>query len=208
MPTQTQAHQRYYQCFNQDALYAVESQIMLHIFTFTLDDPIQREMFLSEGRARNIMDAVRATAKQMSSIPDYDKENGSNRLMTITLIEEFPMLTVEAIASFLSHFQANGDTTARDYFNTIKALYSIHQIRDTMITSVQSASSLHGAQGQFVYELLTTAQHLLYTAQAILKDDPRYASEKLKIAQNHLKWSMTAAHRYRPDLFSAPDKDM
>ena len=181
---------------------------MLHIFAFTFNDPIQREIYLAEGRARNILDAIRSTAKQMCSMPGYDEKKGSNRLMVISLIEELRMPAVEAIATFLSHFQVDGDTTADDYLNTIKTLYSIHQMNDTMITSVQSASSLHGSQGQFVYELLTVAQHLLLTAQAILKDDPRYASEKLNVAQNHLKWSKTVAHRYRPDLFSAPDNDM
>jgi len=205
MPAQTQAYQLYYQGINQDALYVLESQIMLHIFTFTFNDPIQREIYLSEGRARNILDAVRSTAKQMCSIPGYDEKKGSNRLMIISLIEELPMSAVEAIAIFLSHFQVNGDTTANDYLNTIKTLYGIRQMNDTMIISVQLSSNLHGLQGQLVYELLTTAQYLVLTAQAVLKDDPRFASEKFNVALSHLTWSKTVAHRYRPNLFPASD---
>jgi hypothetical protein len=191
--------------FNPAAFAEVEAQVILYIFTFTADDPIQREAYLAEERARTILEAVRCTAKQIVGIPGYPANKGFQRLVLTSMIEQLPTAAVEAIATFLTPFQDIGDTLAEDYLNTMKTLGSLRQMKESSLDAVQSAATLHGFQGQLVYEWLTAAHYLILAAQATLKDDPRYAREKFMTARTHFGWSNTLAQHYRPDIFRLLD---
>lgn len=197
-------HSDYSNCFDHDAFALVEEEVMTHVFGFTLQQQFEREIYLAEDRPGNIMEAIKSTAKQMVGIFGYHAKNGYHRLVIISMAEQLSMPAVEAITVFLRSFRQQGDNTADDYLNTIKTLHQLHSTIEPMQDAIQPASTLHGNQGQLVYELLTSAQHLILTAQAILKDDPRYAKEKFDIAQTHLGWTQQLSQQSYPDIFPAP----
>lgn len=190
---------------NSEAFALVEAFVMTHIFGFTLSDPIEREIYLAEDRPGNILEAIKNTAKQMAGIPGYHAKNSYHRLIIISMVEQLPLPAIEAITMFLRGFQKQGDSTAEDYLHAIKTLYQLRSMIEPMQDAIQSASTLHGNHGQLVYELLTSAQHLMLTAQAILKNDPRYAKEKFDIAHTHFEWSQQLSQQSHPDIFPAPD---
>ncbi len=190
--------------FNSEAFALVEEEVMTHVFGFTLKEQFEREIYLAEERPGNILEAIRSTAKQMVGIPRYHAKNGYHRLVIISMAEQLSMPAVEAITVFLRGFRQQGDNTADDYLNTIKTLHQLRSTIEPMRDAIQSASTLHGNQGQLVYELLTSAQHLILTAQAVLKDDPRYAAEKFNVAQDHWNWSQELTAKSYPEIFPAP----
>jgi hypothetical protein len=208
MTTPPKNHSDYVSCINQEAFALVETHIMTHVFALTLDNPIEREMYLSQERPRNILDAIQSTAKQIVGLPKYNAKNGFNRLIMTSVIEALSMPAIEAISAFLVHFHGIGDTYAQDYLHVMKTLSNTEQMTDKLLDAVQSASTLHGVQGQLVYELLTTAHNLILASQAILKDDARYGQEKFCIAQNHMGWAGSTAHRYSPNIFAAPASEV
>lgn len=196
-------HSDYAERFNSEAFALVEAHVMTHIFGFTLADPIEREIYLAEDRPSNILESVKRVAMQMIGVSGA--KNGLQRLVVISLIEQLPLPTIEAITAFLRHFRQSGDTAVDDYLNIIKTLYHLDPVVAPIQDAIQSASTLHGDSGQLVYELLTSAQHLVLTAQAVLKNDPRYADEKFRVAQTHMEWSKQLAQQSYPDIFPAPD---
>lgn len=191
----------YDDCYKQDLFNDVESHVMIHIYSFTVDNLIQRELYLSEPRPCNMLEAVTNTAKQMVGFSGYDAEKGFNALVQISLIEGIALVAVEAIAVFLSEFRSQGNTIATDYLHILKAFYSIQAIDHTILTGVQSASAIHGSQGEFAYELLTAAQYLVITAKAVLKNDASYAADKFRVAQDHLTWAKFQAQQYNQKHF-------
>ncbi|MEL7433584.1 MAG: hypothetical protein AAFN11_06530 [Chloroflexota bacterium] len=203
-----QLHTRNYRDrFDENAYRLVESEVMMHVFSFSLGDPIQREMYLSEERPNNILESVRCTAHQIVGTPGYHAKNGVNRLVITTLVEELAPSTIAAITTFLAGFQVQGCAIAQDYQNTMITLHSLKHMEQSIIDAVRSASTLHGSQGQMIYECLTAAQYLMQTAQAALKDDPRYSNEKFSRAVQHIEWANTSANAYRPDVFNNAKKD-
>ena len=199
MRSKTQAI--YDNCYKQDLFNAVESQIMIHIHHFTVDNLIQRELYLSEPRPCKMLEAIINTAKQMVGFSGYDAEKGFNALVQISLNEGIALVTVEAIAAFLSEFRSQGNTIATDYLHIVKAFISIQALDDQILTGVQSASAIHGSQGEFAYGLLTAAQYLVITAKAVLKNDASYAADKFRVAQDHLNWANFQAEQYDPKHF-------
>ncbi|MEO1666752.1 MAG: hypothetical protein AAFU54_19090 [Chloroflexota bacterium] len=194
--------QRYREGFDESLFRTVESEVLLHVFKCTSDDPIKREMYLSQDRPHAILEAIKSTARQIVKTPGYRAENGVNRLIITTVAEDLPMSTIGAITTFLGGFAAQECAIAQDYQNAMRIFHNLKEMEQGMLDAVRCASTLHGSQGQMIYECLTAAQYLLFTVQAVLQDDSRYGSEKFTAATTHVKWAQTSANAYCPDVFT------
>jgi len=151
----------YSDCFDHEAFDSVEKHVMTHVFGFTLPDQFEREIYLAEDRPGNILEAIKSTAMQMVGISGYHAKNGYHRLVIISIAEQLSLPAVEAITTFLRAFQQQGDNTADDYLNTIKTLHQLRSTIEPIQDAVGGASTLHGNQGQLVYELLCDLVRLM-----------------------------------------------
>jgi len=170
----------------------VEMHIQNHCFGIIHED---RAGYIGQDRPSQILQAILATAEQIAASPVQRHANGLRRLILVTIQEDLPMVTVQAITAFLSTIGAYTSPMALDYLATIKTLRELKDTASAVHSSVTQATHLHGHQGQLAYDLLKTAHLLILAADATLNHDGSYALEKLDTALETMQYAQTCAHR-------------
>ena len=177
----------------------VEMHIQNHCFGIIHEDIDVRASYIGQDRPSQILQAILATAEQIAEYPIQRHTNGLRRLILVTIQENLPMVTVQAITAFLSSIGAYTSPIALDYLATIKTLRELKDTASAVHLSVTQATHLHGHQGQLAYDLLKTAHLLIVAADATLKHDGTYALEKLGTALETMQYAQTCAHRWQAD---------
>lgn len=177
----------------------VEMHIQNHCFGIIHEDTDVRASYIGQDRPSQILQAILTTADQIAESPVQRHANGLRRLILITVQEDLPMVTVQAITAFLSTIGAYTSPMALDYLATIKTLHELEDTASAVHLSVTQATNLHGHQGQLAYDLLKTSHLLILAADATLKHDGTYALEKLGTALETMQYAQTCAHRWQPD---------
>ena len=193
MPDYTQADT------NSPLWIHVEMHIQNHCFGIIHEDTDVRASYIGQDRPSQILQAILATAEQIAESPVQRHANGLRRLILVTIQEDLPMVTVQAITAFLSTIGAYTSPMALDYLATIKTLCELKDTASAVHLSVTQATNLHGHQGQLAYDLLKTAYLLIHAADATLKHDGTYALEKIGTALETMQYARTCAHRWQPD---------
>ncbi|MEL6407537.1 MAG: hypothetical protein AAFV98_05475 [Chloroflexota bacterium] len=193
MPDHTQADT------NSPLWMHVEMHIQNHCFGIIHEDTDVRASYIGQDRPSQILQAILATAEQIAESPVQRHANGLRRLILITIQEDLPMVTVQAITAFLSTIGEYTSPMALDYLATIKTLRELKDTASAVHLSVTQATHLHGHQGQLAYDLLKTAHLLIHAADATLKHDGTYALEKLGTALETMQYAQTCAHRWQLD---------
>lgn len=177
----------------------VEMHIQNHCFGIIHEDTDVRASYIGQDCPSQILQAILVTAEQIAASPVQRHANGLRRLILVTIQEDLPMVTVQAITAFLSTIGAYTSPIALDYLATIKTLRELKNTASTVHLSVTQATNLHGHQGQLAYDLLKTAHLLILAVDATLKHDETYALEKLGTALETMAYAQTCAHRWQPD---------
>lgn len=185
--------------YNSRLWMHVEMHIQNHCFGIIHEDTDVRASYIGQDRPSQILQAILATAEQIAGYPVQRPANELRRLILITIQEDLPMVTVQAITAFLSTIGAYTSPIALDYLATIKTLRELKNTASAVHLSVTQATNLHGHQGQLAYDLLKTAHLLILAADATLKHDETYALEKLGTALETMVYAQTCAHRWQPD---------
>lgn len=187
--------------YDSDLWEHVEKHIEQHCFDTISPDSETRERCLAAERPSQLLQAICAAAEQIAQRPASPKRNGIRRLILVTLQEVLPVSTVQAITAFLASIGPYPSPTATDYRATIRCLRELTSTASSVHDAVANASTLHGVQGQLAYDLLKTAHLLIIAAEATLKHDSRYMTEKLTTAIKTIHHAQSAARRWQPDRF-------
>lgn len=177
----------------------VEMHIQNHCFGIIHDDSDVRAGYLEQERPSHILQAISAAAGQIADQPLQLNSNGVRRLILVTMQEELPLVTVQAITAFLSSIGPYTSPVAQDYLATIKTFRELRDAAAAVHASATNASNLHGHPGQLTYDLLKTAHLLILAAEATLKHDGYYAMEKLSTAMETIQYAETCASQWQPD---------
>jgi hypothetical protein len=193
--------------YNSPLWMHVEMHIQNHCFGIISEDPKTRAVYLGQDRPSQILHAIHAAADQIARRPGYPKRNNIRRLILISIQEQLPLMTVQAISAFLSSIGDYASPTALDYVASIEALSNLNKTADVVHEAVTHTSKLHGTQGQLAYDLLKSAQLLIAAAEATLQHDASYAIEKLSTAMDTVHYAEASARRWQPQMYQLETED-
>lgn len=193
--------------YNSPLWMHVEMHIQNHCFGIINEDPKTRAVYLGQDRPSQILNAIHAASDQIACRPGYPNRNSIRRLILISIQEQLPLMTVQAISAFLSSIGDYASPTAMDYVATVEALSNLNNTAKVVHEAVTCASKLHGNQGQLAYDLLKSAQLLMVAAEATLQHDASYAIEKLCTAMDSAHYAEVAARRWQPHMYQLETED-